>query len=316
MHSPPCQGHQGARSKGKAVHRASKSHLTHKHISEAVIQPYLAGSVLKSLSLTTCLLQGLVVANVEPNCANSGAAGRSPSGALTSPVLLGGKRDGKGAREARQKTLITPVSCSEQARYSLSLNTAQAATLNWWSPTSPSGEVPSPSSTSCSPDLSSIWDWSSTLLRPSHNLGIPRNTTLCKRDRLSTCLAFLPQLITHLMSLHVCIQWELSCQPCIVQVDNISQWEPPTSFCSCLFTLQSWVDKKGMKCCLATICKKISLDFKDNALAHLCPSLAHKLGLKKVNKFEVSKDLLQKLRCQQWHWTFRDFHHWEFELEL
>ena len=83
--------------------------------------------------MVTFLLHGLVEASMEPYCANSGAIGRSPSGARPSSVPLGDK-DGRGVREARQNTLTIPLLCSEQARYSLSLNTALAVTLNCCSP--------------------------------------------------------------------------------------------------------------------------------------------------------------------------------------
>lgn len=186
--------------------------------------------------MTTFLLEGLVEASIEPNCANSGATGRSPSGARTSPVSFG-KRDGRGEREARQKTLTSPLSCSEQARYSLSLNTALAVTLNCDSPSPPGGEVLSPSSICCSsPDRSSTRDPASTLLRPSHSFGIPRKTALCEglvkqmpfacnystnyRQRHQDIMF---QVVPHLKSLQVCVQWEVSCQPCNVQKGNTSK---------------------------------------------------------------------------------------------
>ena len=90
----------------------------------------------------------------------------------------------------------------------------------------------------------------------------------------------------------------------------MSKIEPQTSLSNCLFTLQSWEAKKGVKCLLATICGIHWKDLKKLQISsYLCPSLAHKLDMKKVQKGNVLKDLLQQLRCQQWHRALRDLHH-------
>ena len=168
-----------------------------------VIKLFKLGSFGKNV--ITFLLQGLVEASIEPNCANSGATGKSPSGALTASPVSCCKRGGRGDSEARQKTLTTPLSCSEQARYSLSLNTALEDTLSCCSPSPPGDEVPPPSSTCCSPNPSSIRDPSPTLLRPSHSFGIPRYTALKKGSIKQMPLVCLPEESTSVCPVGTCV---------------------------------------------------------------------------------------------------------------